>query len=168
MKRSGAQDEIVRMARLTWCSLALAMSLIGLAGCGGDDDDDSSSGGSSGSSASPAETILTDAGLEVCSEQAEQIAQSTVGAGFQAVRSFAVAKDCAGSETSPNMIRVFQFSSRESVDAGAAALEKKYPRGVVLTSGALVIVATGPDSTSNADAVSKAYEDSTGEPVQTV
>jgi hypothetical protein len=166
MKRSGAQDEIVRMARLTWCSLALAMSLIGLAGCGGGDD--SSSGGSSGSSASPAETILTDAGLEVCSEQEEQIAQSTVGAGFQAVRSFAVAKDCAGSETSPNMIRVFQFSSRESVDAGAAALEKKYPRGVVLTSGALVIVATGPDSTSNADAVSKAYEDSTGEPVQTV
>ena len=72
MKRSGAQDEIVRMARLTWCSLALAMSLIGLAGCGGGDDDDSSSGGSS---QSPAETILADAGLQICSTEDEQIAQ---------------------------------------------------------------------------------------------
>jgi hypothetical protein len=145
--------------------LLLAVAVLALAGCGGDDDDSDSGGGSS---ADPAETILADAGLQVCSEDQEQIAQSTVGTDFEAVRSFAVAKDCAGSETSPNTIRVFQFSSRESVDAGAAALEKAYPRGVVLTSGALVIVSTGPDGEANADAVGKAYEDSTGEPVQTV
>jgi hypothetical protein len=144
-------------------AIAMLLAALLLAGCGGDDDSDSG-----GSSADPADTILADAGLQVCSESQEQIAQSTVGTDFEAVRSFAVAKDCAGSETSPNTIRVFQFSSRASVDAGAAALEKAYPRGVVLTSGALVIVSTGPDSEANADAVGKAYEDSTGEPVQTV
>jgi hypothetical protein len=146
--------------------LLLAVAVLALAGCGGDDDDSNSGGG--GSSADPAETIVADAGLQVCGEQEEQIAQSTVGPGFQAVRTFAVAEDCGGSETSPNVIRVFQFDSRESVDAGATSLEQSYPRGIVLTSGALVIVVTGPESEANAEAVAKQYEESTGEPVNTV
>ncbi len=147
--------------------LVLMLSVLALAGCGGGDDggDDSSSGGSD---ASPAETILADAGLEICGEKQEQIAQSVVGTDFQAMRSFAVAADCAGSETSPNIVRVFQFATREAVDVGAVALEKAYPRGVTMTSGALVIVTTGPESQTNADAVGKAYEDSTGAPVETV
>lgn len=153
------------MDRPTRSLLVLSLSILVLSGCGGGDGDDSSS---DGSSADPAETILADAGLEVCSEDQEQIAQSTVGADFQAARSFAVAADCAGSETSPNIVRVFQFASLEAVDAGAVAVEKAYPRGVTMTSGALVIVTTGPDSQANADAVGKAYEDSTGAPVETV
>jgi hypothetical protein len=152
------------MPRSRPIAILLAVGALALAGCGGDGDESNSSGGSD----NPASAILADAGLDVCSEEDEQIAQSTVGAGFQVARTFAVAKDCAGSEASPNVIRVFQFSSRESVDTGATTLEKKYPQGVVLVSGALVIVVTGPDREANADAVGKAYEDSTGEPVQTV
>jgi hypothetical protein len=163
MKTAAYKGEMSPMPVSRPVALLLVLVTLGLSGCGGDDDSDSG-----GSSASPADMILTDAGLEICSEYEEQIAQSTVGTDFQAVRTFAVAQNCAGSETSPNTIRVFQFSSRESVDAGAAALEKAYPRGIVLTSGALVIVSTGPDSEANADAVAKAYEDSTGEPVKTV
>lgn len=152
------------MTRSMLLPLLLATAVFALAGCGGDGDDSSSGG----SSEDPAETILADAGLEICSEDQEQIAQSTVGTDFEAVRSFAVAADCAGSEASPNTVRVFQFSSREGVDAGGASLEKAYPQGVVMVSGALVIVVTGPERAANAEAVAKSYEDSTGEPVQTV
>jgi hypothetical protein len=66
------------------------------------------------------------------------------------------------------VIRVFQFSDRESVDAGAQKAQQSYPNGVVMQSGALVIVVTGPQKDANAEAVSKAYEDSTGSPVETV
>ena len=152
------------MPRTTLLTVLLSTAVFALAGCGGDDDDSSSSG----SDASPAETILADAGLEICSEDQEQIAQSTVGTDFQAVRSFAVAEDCAGSESSLNSVKVFQFASLEAVEAGSAALQKAYPRGVTMASGALVIVTTGPDAEANADAVGKAYEDSTGAPVRTV
>jgi hypothetical protein len=145
------------------CPLALAMLVLALAACGGDDDSDSG-----GSNENPAETILTDAGLEICGETQEQIAQSTIGSGFQGARTFAVAEDCGGSETSPNTIRVFQFGNREAVDQGAANIETEYPRSIVLVSGALVIAVTGPDREANADAVAMAYEDSTGEPVTTV
>jgi hypothetical protein len=139
------------------------MTVLAIAACGGDDDS-----GSGGSSESPAETILADAGLQVCGETQEQIAQSTIGSGFQGVRTFAVADDCGGSETSPNTVRVFQFGNREAVDQGAANIETEYPRSVVLVSGALVIAVTGPDREANADAVATAYEDTTGEPVTTV
>jgi hypothetical protein len=161
------------LAHMTWIRrprllpLLLATAAIALAGCGGDDGD-SGSNGANGANADPAETILADAGLEVCSEDQEQIAQSTVGTDFEAVRSFAVAADCAGSEASPNTIRVFQFGTLEGVDAGAASVETAYPRGTVMVSGALVIVVTGPDREANAEAVAKAYEDSTGAPVRTV
>jgi hypothetical protein len=157
---------MARMRRTTALStlLALTLAVVALAGCGGDDDSTSTGG----NSASPADQILADAGLEVCSEDTEQILQSTVGADFQAVRSFAVAKSCGGAERTPNTIRVFQFGSREAVDNGSRALQHAYPNGVVMQSGALVIVVTGPQREANADAVGKAYEDSTGEPVETV
>jgi hypothetical protein len=153
------------MSRTRRLPLVLALIVLAHAGCGGNGDDDS---GSNGSSDNPAETILTDAGLDVCSQSEEQIAQSTVGPGLLAARAFAVAEDCGGSETSPNTIRVFQFGNREAVDQGAESATDAYPRGVVLVSGALVIVVTGPDREANADAVGTAYEDSTGEPVRTV
>jgi hypothetical protein len=147
-----------------WICLTLAVAA--LAGCGGDDDDNGDSGGG-GNAARPSETILADAGLEICGEAQDQIAQSIGTEGVQNVQAFAVAEDCGGSKTSPNTITVFQFSSLESRDAGATAIEAAYDRPVVMTSGALVVVATGPDREANADAVGKAYTDSTGEPVET-
>jgi hypothetical protein len=153
--------------RLRACSVAVLFA-VALAGCGGDDDENGSNTSTGGNSARPADAILAAAGLEICSQEVEQIAQSTVGSGFQAEQLFLVATDCAGRKTSPNAIRVFQFSDRESVDEGAKKLEENYPNGVVLESGALVIVVTGPQREANADAVGKAYEDSTGVPVETI
>ena len=141
-----------------------------VAGCGGgdDDNDNGSTTGGGGNSARPADAILADAGLQLCSREEEQIAQSTIGPGLQAGVRFAVAKDCAGKTNSPNVIYVFQFSDRESVDAGAQKAQQVYPNAVVMQSGALVIVVTGPQKDANATAVGKAYEDSTGSPVETV
>jgi hypothetical protein len=137
-----------------------------LAGCGGSDDNGSTSGG--GNSARPADAILADAGLQICSREEEQIAQSTIGPGLQSGIRFAVAEDCGGKTTSPNVIRVFQFSDRESVDAGAQKAQQSYPNGVVMQSGALVIVVTGPQKDANAEAVGKAYTENTGTSVETV
>lgn len=153
------------MTRRRLLPLALATAVLAFAGCGGDDDGDSSSGGSGDD---PAETILADAGLDVCGDAEEQIAQSTVSEGATAVRAFAVAEDCGGSETSSDVIAVYQFAQPGERDKAAAAAGVAFPRAVVMTSGALVIVATGPASEANADAVGSAYSESTGEPVSTV
>jgi hypothetical protein len=144
----------------------LVAAMLALAGCGGDDDNGDSSSG--GNSERPADQIVADAGLEICSEGQEQIAQSTVGPGLSAIQVFFVAEDCAGSETSPNVIRVYQFSSPEEVDAGAGRAKAAYPQGVVMVSGALVFAVTGPDSDTNADAVGNAYTGATGATVRTV
>jgi hypothetical protein len=140
-----------------------------LSGCGGSDDngddDGSSSGG--GNTASPAQAIIADAGLQICSREEEQIAQSTIGPGLQLLVDFYVGKTCP-SKVTPNLIRVGQFDSPESVDSGAQKAMTTYPNSVVMTSGALVIVVTGPQKDANAEAVGKAYEDSTGSPVETV
>lgn len=143
----------------------LAAAALALAGCGGDDDDDES--GSNGSEATPAETILADAGLDICGDAEQQFAQSTVGEGAQAVRTFAVAQDCGGSETSSDAIAVYQFGDPGERDKAAAAASAAFPRSVVMTSGALVVVAVGPNSEANADAVGQAYADATGSPVST-
>ncbi len=126
-----------------------------LAGCGGGDDDGDDNGSTSGggNSARPADAILADAGLQICSEAQEQIAQSTIGPGLQSGIVFAVADDCGGKTTSPNLIRVYQFSDRESVDAGAQKAQQSYPNGVVMESGALIVVVTGPQKDANAEAV---------------
>ena len=141
-----------------------------LAGCGGSDDNGEDNGSTTGggNSARPADAILADANLQICSREEEQIAQSTIGPGLQSGIRFAVAEDCAGKTTSPNVIRVFQFSDRESVDAGAQKAQQSYPNGVVMQSGALVIVVTGPQKDTNAEAVGKAYTENTGTPVETV
>jgi hypothetical protein len=145
----------------------LAASVLALAGCGGDDDDDGDSG-SGGSEATPAETILSDAGLEICGEARDQVAQSIGEEGVQAVRALAVSEDCAGKTTSTDTVTVFQFSSIDTRDTGARAISAAYDRAVVMTSGALVIVVAGPNREANADAVGQAYTDSTGAPVTTV
>lgn len=144
----------------------VAAALLAATGCGGDDgDDESSSNG--GSDATPAETILADAGLDICGDAQQQIAQSTISEGATAVRAFAVAQDCGGEETSSDVIAVFQYADPGERDRAAAAAGTAFPRSVVMTSGALVIVAMGPNSDANADAVGQAYADETGAPVTT-
>ena len=144
----------------------IAAAVLALAGCGGSDDNGDE--GSGGTESTPAETILADAGLQVCSQEQEQISQSTIGPGLSAIVAFAVAEDCAGKETSPNIVRVLQFGDRQSVDAGAVAAKTAYPRSIVMVSGALVVVVSGPDRDTNAEAVGNAYTGATGAPVRTI
>jgi hypothetical protein len=157
---------LLGMRRGSLVPAVLAAAVLAFAGCGSDDDGDDS--GSGGSDATPAETILSDAGLEVCGEAQDQVAQSIGEEGVQNVRAFAVAEDCGGEKTSADTITVFQFSSIDTRDTGATAISAAYDRGIVMTSGALVIVAAGPNREANADAVGRAYTDSTGAPVETV
>jgi hypothetical protein len=145
--------------------LALLLAAV-VAGCGGDDDDNGSSSGG-GNGGSTAQAIIVDAGLQICSTKSEQIAQSTIGPGLQAIRDIYVGKTCP-TEVTPNLIRVFQFDNPEAVDNGAKLAKAKYPNSVVMKSGALVFVVTGPQKDANAEAVGKAYEESTGAPVETV
>jgi hypothetical protein len=164
MKRCREEARLTTVRARRLFPAVLAAAAFALAGCGGDDDDSDAGGGSS---ERPSETILADAGLEICGEAQDQIAQSIGTEGVQNIQAFAVAKDCGGKTTSANTITVFQFDSLDSRDAAATQIEAAYDRPVVMTSGALVIVATGPDREANADAVGKSYTDSTGEPVET-
>ena len=166
MNPSGAEARLTTVRARTLLPALLTAAVFALASCGGDDDADDS--GSGGSSDNPAETILADAGLQVCGEAEEQYVQSIGDEGAQNVRGFAVAKDCGGSNTSPDTITIIQFDSLESRDKAASAIGTDHPRTVVMTSGALVLVSAGPNRQENADAVGKAYMDSTGEPVETV
>ena len=108
--------------RLRGGLLVLLLAAV-LAGCGGGDDDNGGDSGATtgggGNSARPADAILADAGLEICKREEEQIAQSTIGPGLQAGFKFNVAESCGGKTTTPNVVYAFQFSDRESVDAGA-------------------------------------------------
>jgi hypothetical protein len=168
MNRSGAEARLTTVRTPKLLPALLAAAAFAFAGCGGDDDDDNGGSGSSGSSENPAETILADAGLEVCGEVEDQLLQSIGEEGAQNVRAFAVAKDCGGSETSPDTITIVQFDSLDSRDKTAAEIGTAHPRTIVMTSGALLIVSAGPNREANADAVGQAYTDSTGEPVTTV
>jgi len=166
MNRGGAQARLTAV-RGHILPAIIAAAVLAVSGCGGDDGDGDDSG-SGGSDATPAETILSDAGLEVCGEAQDQVAQSIGEEGVQNVRAFAVAQDCGGEKTSADTVTVFQFSSIDTRDKGATAISAAYDRGVVMTSGALVVVAAGPNREANADAVGRAYTDSTGVPVETV
>ena len=168
MNRIGAEARLTTVRTRTLFPALLAAAAFALAGCGGDDDDDNGGSGSGGSSENPAETILADAGLQVCGQAQDQFVQSIGEEGAQNVRVFAVAKDCGDSKTSPDTITVAQFDSLDSRDSAAAAIGKAHPRTIVMTSGALVLVSAGPNREANADAVGQAYTDSTGEPVTTV
>lgn len=160
------------MARPTLIASLLAAGLLAVAGCGGDDDDDENADGPAsggGNSARPAETILADAGLEICGEAQDQYVQS-IGddEGPQNVQAFAVAQDCGGKKTSPDTLTIYQFDGIDSRDQAARAINAAFDRAVVMTSGALLVISAGPNSEANADAVGKAYADSTGAPVTTV
>jgi len=122
--------------------LVLAVLPLALAACGG-----SSSSKSNPNSANydPAHTTIKDAGLEACSESQSQIPQNlSSGPGVQNTRGFFLAKDCKGQKTSPDFGVVIQYDSRQSVDAGYAAIQGTIPNSSSAKFGPLVIVTIGP------------------------
>jgi hypothetical protein len=168
MFRIGAQARLPRVRARRLFPAVLAAAALALAGCGGGDDDDDGSDSGGGNSARPAETILADAGLEICGEAQDQYVQSIGDEGPQNVQAFAVAQDCGGKKTSADTLTIYQFDSIDSRDQAASAISAAFDRAVVMTSGALLLVSAGPNGEANADAVGQAYADSTGEPVTTV
>ena len=151
------------------CAVALSVLAAVAAGCGSSssssgDNNNGSTGTSSSSSSDPssgnydpAQTTLKNAGLEVCSET-----QSGAGGGLDQAsgvsrtRSFLVAPDCKGSQTSPNKVTVYQFTSKQSLDAGVPKIKAAYPRGEVTQYGAAVILATGPNAAEYMASIKKA------------
>ncbi len=133
----------------------LAVPLV-LAACGG-----GSSGSSNPTSAKydPAHTTLKDAGLEACSESSSQIPQSLANEpGAQNSRAFFVAKDCMGEKTSPDVAMVFQFDSKQSVDAAFAKVKTAVPNSSSEKYGPLIIVTTGPSREANLAAIDQALQ----------
>jgi hypothetical protein len=151
------------------CAVALSMLVAVAAGCGSGGSSGGSGGTGGGTSTSgsssdpnsssydPAETTLKAAGLEVCSEtQTQSSGGLDRSSGVSATRSFFVAPDCKGANTSPNRITVYQFKDRESLDAGMSKIKAAYPKGQTTQYGAVVILATGPDAAAYMADVKKA------------
>jgi hypothetical protein len=156
------------MTRRLAFAVALSLLVAVAAGCGGSSSSSNGNNSSTSTNSSsssdpnstnydPAETTLKDAGLEVCSQTQSQTSGGLDrSSGVVATRSFLVAPDCMGSKTSPNLIAVYQFKDRQSLDAGIPKLHAAYPKGQVTQYGAAVILATGPDAAKNMAAVKKA------------
>jgi hypothetical protein len=152
------------------CAVALSMLVAVAAGCGSGGSSGGSAGdgsGTTGTSTSssdpnssgydPAETTLKAAGLEVCSQtQTQSSGGLDRSSGVSATRSFLVAQDCKGAKTSPNVITVYQFKDRDSLDAGMSKIKAAYPKGETTQYGAVVILATGPNASAYMADVKKA------------
>jgi len=151
----------VTLLRTKVCrGLAVSVVPLALAACGGGGGG-SSSNNSDPTSANydPAHTTLKDAGLEACSEADNQIPQSLAsGPGVQNSRAFFVAKDCMGKETSPDTAMVFQFDSKQSVDAGYASVKAALPNSTSEKYGPLIIATTGPNREANMAAINQALQ----------
>ena len=138
-------------------TLALLVMPLALAACGGDGD--SSNGDPSSANYDPAHTTLKDAGLEVCGDANTQIPQNLgSGPGVQNSRAFFVADDCMGKETSPDTAMVFQFDSKQAVDAGYANVKAAMPNGSSEKYGPLILVTTGPNREANLAAIDQALQ----------
>jgi len=120
----------------TRVGILLALSAA-LAACGGS----SHSSNPSSNNYDPAHTTLKAAGLQVCSQSQSSSLPNEPGASH--TRTFSVATDCHGKETSPNVVRVYQYSSQQAVDAGYAAIKAALPANAASEKyGPLVIVVT--------------------------
>ena len=148
---SEAKRGSARLVRLAIVALVVATAVALLSACGG-----SSSSSSDPGSANydPAKTTLAKAGLEVCGEGQQQRPPGTSEIkGLALTRVFAVAKDCHGATTSPDKIAVFQFTSKDTIDAGEQAIKKALPKAVVDQVYPIVIAASGPNKEANLAAV---------------
>lgn len=143
---------------------ALLALTTALAACGGS----SHSSNPSANNYDPAHTTLKAAGLQVCSQSQSSSLPNEPGASH--TRTFFVATDCNGKETSPNVVRVYQYSSQQAVDAGYTAIKAALPPGAAAEKyGPLVIVATGPDAHQNLASINQALKATQGgsQPVTT-
>jgi hypothetical protein len=137
-------------------ALALLAVPVVLAACGGGG---SSNGDPSSANYDPAHTTLKDAGFEVCGDANTQIPQNLgSGPGVQNSRAFFIAVDCKGKETSPDVAMVFQFDSKQAVDAGAKTIANALPNGSSSAYGPLVLITTGPNHQENLAAIEQALQ----------
>ena len=123
------------------------------AGCGGGDNGSSSN--PSSANYNPAETTLKDAGLEVCSQAQGQPATGLDRGTVTAVRTYFVAPDCMGKQVSPDKLTLYQFNSRQSLDAGTPKVKAANPNSQTTVYGPVLIVLTGPHSAKYMAAVKK-------------
>ena len=136
-----------------WFGIAAVVAGLALAACGGDDGNDSVTNPGS-KNYDPAKTALANAGLEVCSEEQKSIStQLSNLPGVGLVRSFDVAKDCAGATATANKVTLFQFTNKEDFASGVQSIKSAQPRAAVYEVYPIVIVATGPDREANLAAV---------------
>jgi hypothetical protein len=136
--------------------LAVLVMSVALAACGGGS---SSNGDPTSANYDPAHTTLDDAGLEVCGDANTQIPQNlSSGPGLQNSRAFFVADDCKGKETSPDTAMVFQYDSKQSVDAAYAKVQTAMPNGSSEKYGPLILVTTGPNRQANLAAIDQALQ----------
>jgi hypothetical protein len=132
--------------------LAVPVAALALVGCGGDDDDSGSADDD------PSVAAIEGAGLEICSETNDQFSQSTVNdPGVVQVRAFFVAEDCGGQDESENTLTFILFEDRETRDAGVAKIEAASSDAAIDETGAVVVVARGPDKETNLAGVKEAY-----------
>jgi hypothetical protein len=102
----------------------------------------------------PAHTTLQKAGLEVCSEETQDLPPNLTSLeGLGSAKAFFVAKDCNGAERSPDSVFVLQFTSTETIGPGERAFKKAYPQAATLQHYPLVIATTGPNKDANLAAI---------------
>ena len=134
----------------------LVVTALALAACGGGS---SSEGDPTSKNYDPAHTTPKDAGFAVCSEADNQIPQSLAsGPGVKNSRFFFSSKDCKGSETSPDAAMVYQFDSKQSVDAGFAMVKSALPNSSTEKYGPLILATTGPNREANLQAITTALQ----------
>jgi hypothetical protein len=140
--------------RLVALVLAIPFAVAACGGGGGSSNSDPTS-----ENYDPAHTTLKDAGLEVCGDANTQVPQNlSSGSGFQNSRAFFVASDCMGKETSPDTAMVFQYDSKQSVDAAFAKVQTALPNSSSEKYGPLILVTTGPNRAANLAAIDQALQ----------
>jgi hypothetical protein len=130
---------------------SLLLLVLALAACGGSSSSNSDPGSVN---YDPAHTTLKKAGLEVCSEETQNMpATVTKLPGLGSGKAFFVAKDCKGATKTANVVVVLQFTSIESANHGEAATKAALPDAAVIQHYPLVIATTGPDKDANLAAI---------------
>jgi hypothetical protein len=131
--------------------LLIVVATLALAGCGGGSSSTSDPGSKD---YDPAKTTLNKAGLDVCSEDTRDLPPTVTSIeGVGLTRAFYVAKDCKGAKTTPNVIAVVQFTSKDTFASGAKTIKSAFPTAAVTQHYPLVIAATGPAKDENLAAV---------------